>query len=195
MLTIACVLKSGGIYDPGWVARLQRNVAAYAPDHRFVCLSDVAVPCERIPLVTGWPGWWAKLELWRGGLFQGRVLYLDLDCLVTGDLTPLVEGAGFRICKDWWLPGFNSSVIAWDVGHHDLFARFEPWEMQRLHGDQDWINELKPEAQTFEPGLVVSYKAHCRGKGLPEGARVVAFHGKPKQNEVTDDWVRQIQSA
>src|SRR5947209_20113122 len=57
MLTIACVLRSGGPYNADWVTGLQGNVARFAPLHRFVCLSDVDVPCERVPLITGWPGW------------------------------------------------------------------------------------------------------------------------------------------
>jgi hypothetical protein len=36
----------------------------------------------------------------------------------------------------------------------------------------------------------LSYKAHVRGKALPDSARVVYFHGEPKQNDVGDAWVR-----
>ena len=31
MLTVACVLKSGGIYDASWVARLKAGVAKHLP--------------------------------------------------------------------------------------------------------------------------------------------------------------------
>lgn len=187
---IACVLKSGGIYDPTWVERLRAGVAQNLPvTHRFVCLSDVEVPCERIALTQGWPGWWSKIELFRAGLFKGRVLFLDLDVLVTGDLWPLLNGSGFRICKDWWLAGFNSSVMAWDAGDTEIFERFNPEIMSRLHGDQDWIGECRPDAQIFDPELVVSYKAHCQ-RGLPHNARVVCCHGRPKPNKIMDEWFR-----
>lgn len=190
MLTVACVLKSGGIYGAAWVAQLRAGVACYLPAHRFVCLSDVEVPCERIRLVHGWPGWWSKVELFRPDLFEGRVLFFDLDVLPTGDLAPLAAGAGFRIAKDWWLPGFNSSVMSWDAGDTEIFDRFTPKVMSRLRGDQDWITECKPGAATYEPGLVVSYKAHCRDRGLPDNARVVVCHGRPKPPEINDEWFR-----
>lgn len=192
MISVACVLKSGGIYDAGWVARLQAGVSYHLKvvPHRFVCLSDVDVPCERIPLAHGLAGWWSKLELFRPALFSGRVLFLDLDVLITGDLAPLFDGAGFRICKDWWLPGFNSSVMAWDAGDVDLFEAFTPSVMARLRGDQDWITERRTDAQTFDPSLIVSYKAHCQGRGLPKNARVVCCHGRPKPDEIADDWFR-----
>lgn len=188
MLTIACVLKSGGIYDPSWVARLQTGVAKHLPvAHRFVCLSDIDVSCERIRLEHGWPGWWSKIELFRPGLFDGRALFFDLDVLPVGDLTPLTTGRGFLIAKDWWLPGLNSSVMAFDAGDTELFDEFSPAVMRRLRGDQDWITERRPHAKTYDPGLVVSYKAHC-GKGLPDNARVIVCHGKPKPPEITDEW-------
>ena len=74
-LTVACVLRSGGAYGPQHVAGLQAQVAHWLPRASFVCLSDVPVPCERIALQSAWPGWWAKMELFRH--LTGRTLYLD----------------------------------------------------------------------------------------------------------------------
>jgi len=58
MFTVICVLRSGGQYDAEWVRKLRDGVKRnLARPHRFVCLSDVDVPCERIPLQHDWPGW------------------------------------------------------------------------------------------------------------------------------------------
>ena len=51
-LTVACVLKTGGCYNAEYVRRLKCGVDAHLRGHRFVCLSDTDVPCERIPLTT-----------------------------------------------------------------------------------------------------------------------------------------------
>jgi len=179
VLTIACVLRSGGIYTAEWVDRLARKVARHAPAHRFVCLSDMDAPCERIPLVHGWPGWWAKIELFRPGMFEGRVLYLDLDVLPVAPLEPLADGQGMIAMKDSRFPGVNSSVMAWDAGDTEIYDRFRPETMARLRSDQDWINEMRPDLATYPPGLAPSYKDHC-AYGLPPGASVIVFHGKPK---------------
>ena len=76
-LTVACVLRRGGLF---WGSRegpffakyvriLRDAVAAQLSlPHRFVCLSDVAVSCERIDLHQFWPGAWAKIELFRPGV-------------------------------------------------------------------------------------------------------------------------------
>lgn len=95
MTTIACVLKSGGIYTPEWVYALKRGIARHASDYRFVCLTDAAglPPVWSVSLAYHWPGWWSKLELFRPGVFEDgeRVLYLDLDTLVVGDVGELVS--------------------------------------------------------------------------------------------------------
>ena len=85
MTNVACVLRSGGPYDASYVARLRDGVERHLPSARFVCLSDVEVPCERIPLATSWPRNWAKIELFTPGLWDGPVLFIDLDTDVVGD--------------------------------------------------------------------------------------------------------------
>jgi hypothetical protein len=194
MLTIACVLRSGGHYSADWVSGLQANVARYAPPHRFVCLSDMDVPCERVPLTTGWPGWWAKLELFRPGLFAGRVFFMDLDVLVTGDISPLCAGSGLAICQGFGSSKFNSSAFAWDAGDTEMFDRFNPDDMPRLFGDQDWMVECRPAARAFPPGLVVSYNQHCRGRELPPDARLVVCHGRPKPPDIREEWFQALWS-
>src|SRR6185369_16858814 len=104
MLTVACVLKSGGIYDATWVSRLRDGVARHLPvDHRFVCLSDIEVPCERIPLEHDWPGWWSKIEL----LKLPSVLFFDLDTAIVGSLDDIARHAlrtDFTMLRDFYAP-------------------------------------------------------------------------------------------
>jgi len=116
MITYACVLRSGGIYTPEWVRKLSRAVGFHASrPHRFVCLSDVDVPCERIELSSDLPGWYAKLELFRPGLFDGPVVYLDLDTLVIGDLTPLeaIADGPLAMLSDFYQPRMAASGVNW----------------------------------------------------------------------------------
>ena len=42
------------------------------------------------------------------------------------------------------------------------------------------------------PGQLVSYKKHVRGGSLPEGARLVSFHGKPDPEDVDEDFVKLL---
>lgn len=220
MLTVACVLKSGGIYDASWVSRLRAGVARHLPiAHQFVCLSDVDVPCERIPLAHDWPGWWSKIELFK---LPGPVLFFDLDTAIVGDLTGAAEIATrpmFTVLQDFYRPhGYGSGMMAWGGGHFDnvewlylTFARYAETEMKERGGDQAFIERQRPDNvsrwQDVLPGQVVSYKVHCQGAygthfnedlqryvpaAIPSGARVVCLHGLPKFADMSQhDPVRQ----
>jgi hypothetical protein len=191
MLTVACVLRSGGIYTAEWVARLRAGVKRHLKaSHRFVCLSDVDVPCERIPLRHDWPGWWAKMEAFR---LHGPLLYMDLDTVIVDDLGPVAEHAakpGFTMLRDFYAPDHcGSGVMAWNSDYRRLYddfaadaARLMTVQRARM-GDQALIEDVIGRDkimrwQDHVPGIV-SYKVHCRS-GIPAGARVVCLHGRPK---------------
>jgi hypothetical protein len=213
MLIVACVLKSGGIYTPEWVDRLHHGVSEHlkAP-HRFVCLSDVDVPCERIPLDHDWPGWWAKMEMFRLG---GQVLYFDLDVAIVGLLDGLLTApttafdqrsfetdSRLTAARDFYrVKQFGSSVMLFD-GRHDIYERFVDDAadiMGKWRGDQEWLSDVYPDTRIWSPGMIASFKKHCRTKmgytiNPPESAIVVAFHGKPKMPDAPG-WPQEYWAA
>lgn len=94
MINVVCVLREGGKvgYDASWVEKLQRAVTKNLKiPHRFICLSDCDVPCERIPLIDTGTGFWSKIELFRPNLFNDPVLYIDLDTVICDDITAFIE--------------------------------------------------------------------------------------------------------
>jgi len=198
LLTIACVLRSGGIYSPDWVARLHRQAARFAPPHRFVCLSDALVPeVETIRLLHDWPGWWAKLELFRPALFSGTVLYFDLDTILVDDIAALggFDG-GIGLLRDFYRPtGLGSGVMAWNGQevaqlYHRFASEAGAW-FSNPGGDQAFIEAALPGAQRLQdrfPGKIVSYKVDGCAAGPPAGAAVICFHGAPKPHEI-GGWV------
>lgn len=176
MLTVACVLSDEGkLYTREHVDRLFRLVAHHmSQPFEFVCLDD-----------SPYPGYWAKISLFEPGRFAGRVLYLDLDVTVVGGLDDLADfPAPFAIIKDWNIPGFNSSVMAWDAGAGDkIWKKFYPAVMEEyIGGDQAWIYRQFPFAKVFPPEWCVSYKKSAGA--YPEDCRVIVHHGRPKPWEV-----------
>jgi hypothetical protein len=94
LINIACVLRAGGKfgYDSSWVKKLENSVRRNLTiDHKFICLSDVEVPCQRIPLDPQGIGWWAKIQLFKPKLFDGPVLYFDLDTVLCNNIDDLVS--------------------------------------------------------------------------------------------------------
>lgn len=195
---IATVLRSGGEFTVDHVERLRDQCARHAHGVPFICLSDVTLLEERdrIPLVHDWPGWWAKMELFR---LSGPVLYMDLDTSVVGDLSPLLEVSSlnrFTVLRDL-NPSqrvMGSGLMAWSGSMLHLYSAFAAdakrhmadCNSPRWHGDQGFIERHTTDREYWQdalPGAVVSWKKHC-ASGVPDDARVVCFHGKPRPWEV-----------
>lgn len=201
--------RSGGVYDPEWVRRLERQAYEWGGVHRFCCLSDfdrsafgpfVGV----IPLEMGWPGWWSKLELFKPGLFErgDEILYLDLDTVIVGEfgfLWGAIDSVDLMVLRDFYLADrWATGMMGWTAGRFaEIFAAFQmaAWRLplERMtgprEGDQDWIRSTFPELsvrlwQDEFPGRVVSWKVDVQGRRLPPRARVVCFHGRPRPSEV-----------
>lgn len=194
MTRIACVLRSGGEYNVGHVRRLRDQAAEFAPAVPFVCLSDVPISdVETIELECSWPGWWSKLELFRPDL-EGDFLYLDLDSSIVGDLSDLLAAGRSSIMRDVYRPaGLQSSVMY--IAARDREAVWTSWalhaahwiEQYRVGGDQaflerHWLSWVT-RWQDSHPGQIVSFKVDC-SRGVPAGARGIAFHGRPRPWEV-----------
>lgn len=205
MLSIACVYRTGGVYDWSWVSRLERGVARnMAAPYRFVCLTNAPEPppgLTTIRLLHDWPGYWSKIELFRPGLFSGPALYLDLDSIITGPVAPLVRAGGFWMVRDFlnvakgWK---NSCVMAWAGDRsaiYEAMTRDPDGIIRRYRSlpdgrftDQAFIEDMAPDARCFPEPLVQSYKVAAQA-APPVGASVIQFHGRPKPDQIKTGWV------
>jgi len=201
MLTVVCVCKSGGDFDRSFVDHLERSIFNHLPGfNQFVCLTDdpsIQGPfIKTVLLEHGWRGWWSKIELFRPGLFQeGRpVLYIDLDTLVTRDISHLFGAidCDLVLLRDFYRPQTHraTGMMGWTSGQfHEIWETFQADPdtfMRKYRSDQEFIHWLVPTGlvrfwQDEFPGHVVSYKVHCM-KALPGDAHVVCFHGQPRPN-------------
>ena len=209
MLIIACVCV-GERYGDEYVTRLRDGVARNLKDeHRFVALTDRQIEgVECVPVPPMLEGWWAKLWLFAPGVFPdgSRVLYFDLDTVITGNLSAHAAYAGdFAILRDFYRPlGMGSAVMSWVAGAcDDIWDQWLCFGAPRFAGgDQKWIEIARPNADRWQdmmPGKTVSYKADC-GDGPPPSASVVCFHGLPRPHQVNgwahDLWLgRQLEIA
>lgn len=122
----------------------------------------------------------------------GRVLFLGLDIVITGNLNELVAREGeFWAIRDWGQGNFNNSVMLFDARKRsDVFEDFPPADAAG-QTEQDWLSRKFPAGQTWPDEWVRSYKFHNCSKGVPEGCKVVVFHGQPKNHQVKDAWVTE----
>jgi len=196
MYNVAC-LKHGTKYDADYVNKLfagvKRNTTV---DFLFHCftenpegLNDKIIP-HPLPY-TNVKGWWQKLFLFSGEVdIKGRVLFLDLDTLITGNIDKYITREdGFVVLRDLWSGGTNvgSAVLSFEVGKHqqiwDTFIANPEAAVKSLHphGDQKWIQKHQATRtywQDLFPRETASFKSDCRG-GLSRDVKIVCFHGAP----------------
>jgi hypothetical protein len=205
---IFCVLRSGGDFSASDVEALVAQIQEHAPARsRIYCLSDVEVPCARVPIRYNWPGWWSKMELFRPDLV-GDIFYIDLDTVIVGDLGELMTQTADTMLDDFFYPLRPASGLMYITQRSKLDVWME-WtaNIKRVidrcgsGGDQMFLSRIdfgknsRRWQQDF-PGQVVSYKAHMIGRNgraplaaPPINARMVCFHGKPRPKNVKEKWV------
>lgn len=176
MIKIGCVLKSGGDFGPADVYRLAGEIQKYLDlPYTLTCLTDISdkmdlhpriatsLSLEVLPLQHNLPGWWSKLEVFS---LSGPVLYLDLDTVIVGEVTPLAQAVidlrehqilmlrAFRHTHEW-----ASGIMGWQGDWswllqglletpRQFIQQARGWMMKNrwqqnywvsYPGDQDWI--------------------------------------------------------
>lgn len=198
MTTVVTVLRSGGCYDALDVQKLQEGIKPFLPGADLVCFSDVPVPCVRVPLRYGWPGWWSKMEIFDPHL-RGDFLYFDLDTMFVKPLSDVAAVRGLTIMRDVYRPdGLQSSMMyvpqsekaaIWESFRADPDGHMARCSTPDKWGDQGFLEEhWKDKVARWQdvcPGRVVSYKADVLpNNGVPDAASVVIFHGQPKPRDI-----------
>jgi hypothetical protein len=201
-------LRSGGDYTSEYVRILRDGVARHLSiPHRFACISDVPVDCERIELTESWPGWWCKIAIFRPGVITGPTLFLDLDTIIVNSLDQVITiPVDFAMLSilDKGLKLGNSGVMWFRRPFHHIYERFaanpDHWMQyheenakNRYMGDQAFISddfEEIPKLHHFLPGFFRSYKYDRCTQSIPDGCSVVCFGGHPRPHEA-GGWVKQ----
>jgi len=213
---IVCVLKTGVwknrlmniTYSARHVQSLQRMVNNFiGSNHDFVCLTDAKIGgVKTIPLKDNFPGWWSKIELFRE--FED-CFYIDLDTVIVGDISELINhNHTFTALRNFSSVENNnrmgSAVMAWKGNYKFIYDAFI--ENPKKHiaeyttsikwGDQGFINnQLQGKFDRWQdlfPGYIVSQKINMKNNVLPNGAKIVCFHGKPKPWDVKADWIPEL---
>lgn len=140
-----------------------------------------------------WPGWWAKIELFKH--YTGKTFYIDLDTTITGNIDALLEyphkfTALSPLNK---MPTkLNSGLMAWDGDYSGLYERFSENPEQHMNrhrtakswGNQGFIGYHIGEVEYFQdiwPGSVVSGKLDLKwAPPQSEKVKIVCWHGLKK---------------
>ncbi len=191
-LNVVCV-EVGNYCGRGkeYVGKLFAGVKRHLPrPFRFVCVTDEpdGLPAE-VQLVRAdgrLRGWWQKVALFRPGLLPpGKVLYLDLDNVIVGDISPLADYYGpFAMVHDFLADEGSSAIMAWPDGFGaEIWSAYEREGIPEKGGDQEWIARHSPDWVSLQSVVDGLYAYQDCKVGLPGDARVVCFWGRVKPHD------------
>ena len=221
-INIVC-LKWGNKYGAEYVNRLYAAVQRHVdrrcwPQVRFLCFTDdgqgiaPGIEIHGLPYSDRLDIWWNKLWLFSLEMpipVGETIFYIDLDTLITRDITDLIQAPAqpITVLRDFYhgiartAGDMGSGLMSWQHGDYDRiwqeFWRDPDGHRQRLEplGDQKWIEICtQGQRQYWQdrfPDRVVSFKVHCQW-GLPDRASIICYHGRPNIPESatqhTRDW-------
>jgi len=195
---------------------LRRNLGL---DFRAFCITDnpngISSAFEILtPLMPNVAGWWNKVSVFSKEMPGGIILYLDLDLVITGDLTEVIQYAVTEISTKsqiacfsdairWMNTKFNSSMMVFRSGSLDLiyqkFCAEYPAIKDFEGGDQVWtapqlsrVTYLDERFPGFKKSvkfdIATGFDGHTISlpKYLPIGTLLLDFHGQPKPHQLSE---------
>ena len=214
-------MKWGNAFSPDYVNVLyeacRKNLNS---TFRFICLTDNAnnlnkgVEALPIPEIGCTPemwahGAWPKLAVFAskiGNESSGRVLFIDLDSVICGDLEPFFTHPSDFLAIDTgenWRPGrqpggeralLGTGVFAFNLGSQvQILEKFQQ-DPQRAFLEADieqvWVQKYAEGIDYWPKNWVISFKrwlrrpigldAFMQPKKPPLNTSIVAFHGEPR---------------
>lgn len=200
MVNVYTVFVKSQVYTTEWVYRIKNSLEKNSTvPFNFICMTNEDLPgIETIPLNRP-QGWWAKMELCRPDI-KGRVHYLDLDTVITGNIDFFLREEESLLFKDWlWEDQKESTMfilnepereIVWDFWSKDPRSH-----MFNFFGDgrvyNFCIGKSLKTLQEKHPGKIFAWKKTDM-KSLQNGCKILCFTGKPKQTDFNDDhWIKK----
>ena len=213
-------MKWGTRYGSEFVNRLYKSIKKHTKRQTKVfCFTDDQsginknIICKPLPsinlphTITSTP--WRKLSIWKYPLenFEGDILFLDLDLVITGNLDRFFDykPGNYCVIENWTQIGQNignTSCFRFPVGKYDfVFKDFEkrPFEIwKKYHIEQIYLSKrIKDQVfwptewcKSFKHNLLPSWPFRIwKPANLPKETSIVAFTGKPDPDDVVNgEW-------
>jgi|SRR5690606_37321959 len=214
-------------YTPERVNTLARGIKKhYRKPHRFICVTDETqgfssdVELIRLPESARWA---AQMKSPEGGRFPSsyrrlwcfskeatclgsRIMQLDIDCLIVGNLEPLFDypddfigwrpnsvwGNSMRIGGGTWMLRTGTHTHVWEslTPQGIAKARAEGWR----GSDQAWLSYCLSATCKVWPKDIGIYQKQDKVYSWsepPANVKIVHFNGEPKYWQMDNKWIRE----
>lgn len=201
MINVYTVFIKGSVYTKEWVYKLKRGIELNCTiAHNFYCLTNEQLPgINTIKLEHSYPGWWSKMELCRPDI-KGRMHYLDLDTIITGNIDFFLEERESLLFRDWLYPSQRESAM-FVLNEDDRTQVWDFWTSDVAGNSFNFVGDGRvynfcigksvSTLQEKHPGRIYTWKA-MKQDHIPMGCKVLVFSGRPKQCDFKEDhWIRK----
>jgi len=199
MISVVCVCW-GTKFPVEYVHKLKSMVERNTTvEHEFICLSDRPIDGIDVRILKpGYDGWWNKLQIFDPAhRLNRRVVYLDLDTLITNNIDWLLNYTGrFMGIEDVGSVNphqqhlknvLQTAVLAFDYTlHGHLWANLSVNEEYRsqFRGDGECLHATispinRDLLQHLYPGRLKSYKYQVYPNRPDDKTSILCFHGRP----------------
>jgi hypothetical protein len=209
-ITIATVFKTGGDFTVSYVNHIANSIAENVTvPYNFVVLTDHFEGYSTnvhsiVPFEHDFPKWWGKMELFKPNKFDtDKIFYLDLDTFVIDNIDDILQyGGKFFGLRDFYSQcSLGSGIMCWKNHDARIFQLYEAFMENptanmnnNTGGDQQFIRSTIGSyieyVQDLYPKSIVSYKKDCidgkKNFSVPDGAKIICFHGPPRPNAIRD---------
>jgi len=193
-------------------AMVERNLSI---PHSFICITDDPTGLDDIQTIPLWDkcrnlgGCYNRLYAFSEdmrSLIGDRFVMIDLDCVITGDITPLFDTDDDFKINGYFFGDFdqyyNGGLILMNAGaRKQVWDDFDPIRSPNqvantdyvIGSDQAWIRIRlgKGEKRFTEEEGVYNF-IRLKNQRLPDDAKIVFFAGKRDPSTCLDtDWVRE----
>lgn len=227
-VNVVC-LKWGEAYGPEYVNHLYNMVRRnLSYSFRFICLTEqsegITPEVEIFPLPEfEEPPWqyarycsaWRKIALFKPDLagMQGKVLFLDLDVVITQSIDALFFYSNkLTIIENWYQKGRlagQASAFCFTAGQPvallDQYLDDPIKVLEKYRTEQEYITgALGINGFDFFPEFwCQSFKKHCMPNGVkrffsskvrqPHDAKIIIFHGRPNPPDaINGTWGKKM---
>lgn len=191
-----------GSYGPMHVNRAATMIRAnLRMQHEIACITDDPTDIDSsIRIIPLWPDLadlgrcWRRLKVFSpemGEVIGPRFCWIDLDCVITGDLTRLFDRPEDIVLwrSQTTTCHYNGSMLLHRAGTRahiwETFVPGQPFWPRSAGSDQAWIaHVLGPNEPVWtQHDGVLAYNKYCRSTvEAPKKARIVFFPGTLKSN-------------
>ena len=193
-------------YSPEWVDKFARNVRKWSPNAEVAVVTDwpedsFKEKVEVYEMVLEFRNWASLMEMFRPEIVKNKAILCGLDIVFVGPLKTIednVSGCVFPIdpydkgslCNAVVGVDVEAATNIWDKWYSDP----DKADKKNYYGNQlsemKWLRQnITPTAwwNKTNPEEIRSYKV----EGMSEDAKIIYFHGNPKQTQIDDQFVKE----